>query len=236
MPLSRNLETEWLDILPEDDPQAKASRRDLRLVNRLMLSAMLAASKLRSLYPAKSAPRRILDMGAGDGTFMLALAKKLSRHWPCVEVTLLDRQNLMSDRTRQDFAELGWKAAPATADVIAYLEASQESHDIIIANLFLHHFAHDDLARLLALVARVTRRFVALEPRRARFPLAMSHLLWAIGCNRVTRHDAVASVRAGFAGDEISQCWPKHEGWQLAEAPAFPCSHCFIAQHGRTDL
>jgi hypothetical protein len=235
MPLPRTLETEWLDILPADDPQARASRRDLRRVNQLMLSAAMAARKLKACCPAGSAPRRILDMGAGDGTWMLALARRLARHWPGVEVTLLDRQDLLAERTRQGFADLGWRVAPATADVFAYLEASQqESHDIVIANLFLHHFERKDLARMFALIASTTRCFIALEPRRARFPLMMSRLLWAIGCNRVTRHDAVASVRAGFAGDELSQCWPKHDGWRHAEEPAWPYSHCFIAQYVRT--
>src|SRR5690606_38193422 len=103
----------------------------------------------------------------------------------------------------------------------------------VVANLFLHHFEDMDLARLLAFIACTTHFFVALEPRRGRFPLIMSRLLWAIGCNRVTRHDAIASVNAGFAGQELSQTWPRESGWQLTETPAWPFSHYFIARHDR---
>lgn len=233
--MQRRLETELLDILPTDDPEAKASRQDLRLVNRLMFSASLAAGRLKSLHASRPPPRRILDLGAGDGTLSLALARKLSAQWQGVEMTLLDRQDLLSERTRRSFESLGWKAQAATADVFDYLGHLRfASFDIAIANLFLHHFRQEELTRLCALIAGAAPAFFALEPRRSGFPLAMSRLLWAIGCNRVTRHDAVASVRAGFAGNEISQCWPTQRGWQLTETEVFPFSHCFIARHGRT--
>ena len=64
------------------------------------------------------------------------------------------------------------------------------------------------LAELLRLISQRAKLFIALEPRRARWPLFCSRLLWAIGCNDVTRHDAVVSVRAGFNGKEISALWP----------------------------
>jgi hypothetical protein len=45
----------------------------------------------------------------------------------------------------------------------------------------------------------------------------------------VTRHDAVASVRAGFAGRELSGLWPE-AGWQRREGLALPFTHFFAAQ------
>jgi hypothetical protein len=54
-------------------------------------------------------------------------------------------------------------------------------------------------------------------------------LLFAIGCNDVSRHDAVASVRAGFSGRELSRLWPERDGWTLHEAPAWPFTHAFAA-------
>jgi hypothetical protein len=72
--------------------------------------------------------------------------------------------------------------------------------------------------------------FVAIEPRRAAWPLFCSRLLWAIGCGKVTRHDAVISVRAGFSGNELSDLWPDKNNWELTEQPAGAFSHLFIAR------
>jgi len=57
-----------------------------------------------------------------------------------------------------------------------------------------------------------------------------SRAVGLIGCNRVTRHDAPASVRAGFTGRELSQLWPEPESWLLEERAAGPFSHLFVAQ------
>jgi hypothetical protein len=55
-------------------------------------------------------------------------------------------------------------------------------------------------------------------------------LLWAIGCNGVTQYDARVSVRAGFAGNELSALWPASGDWRLTERPAGLFSHLFVAQ------
>jgi hypothetical protein len=46
----------------------------------------------------------------------------------------------------------------------------------------------------------------------------------------VTRHDAVISVRAGFAGRELSALWPDRDRWLVIEGPAGRFSHRFVAQ------
>jgi hypothetical protein len=103
----------------------------------------------------------------------------------------------------------------------------------LIANLFLHHFQEKELAPLLALAAARTDIFAACEPRRSPLPLAFSSLVGFIGCNRVTRHDAVISVRAGFAGNELSGWWPAKPEWHLEERSAGMFTHTFLAQRNR---
>jgi hypothetical protein len=45
----------------------------------------------------------------------------------------------------------------------------------------------------------------------------------------VTRHDAPASVRAGFAGLELSALWPNEGRWELHESTRL-FAHCFVAR------
>lgn len=225
----RCLEPEWLDTLPPDDPRALRSRRDLQRVNAWMLNAGIMTRALLNCSQGRP-PRRLLDLGSGDGTFMLRVARRLAPHWPGVTAILLDQQSIVSAETRRQFHSLGWTIETAAADVFDLLERdSRTDVDVICANLFLHHFERERLARLLELAAQRTRCFVACEPRRAAHALAASKLLWAIGCNDVSRHDAVVSVRAGFTGGELSALWPAHAGWTLHEHPARLFTHCFAA-------
>jgi hypothetical protein len=145
-------------------------------------------------------------------------------------VTLLDQQNIVSDATRQAFAALGWKAKPVRADAFEYLEQLPARVDILTANLVLHHFSQEQLTRLLSLAAQSTRLFAACEPRRSKFVLRISRLLWLIGCSEVARQDAVLSARAGFRGKELSTLWPTEGRWELHEDAARLFTHCFVAR------
>jgi hypothetical protein len=178
----------------------------------------------------KTAPRTMVDLGSGDGTFMLKVARRLSPLWRDVTVTLLDRHNIVSRETRERFTDLHWRAEPLAADVFDFLALLPPADiDTVMANLFLHHFEDWQLKRLLKEAARQAPLFVACEPRRGRMPLLLSAMTWAIGANKVTRHDAVASVRAGFRGQELSALWPEPDQWRLHEWAASPLSHCFVA-------
>ena len=117
----RRLEAEWLDLLPADDPRAIRSRRDLRRVNLFMLQAGIMR-RLLMRYAGDAKPRSLLELGCGDGTFMLRLARRLAPRWPDVTVTLLDRQSIVSEETKAAFRALGWHPRTVTADVFAFLE------------------------------------------------------------------------------------------------------------------
>ncbi|WP_062015208.1 class I SAM-dependent methyltransferase [Aureimonas sp. AU4] len=228
-PLPRRLVTERLDVLEPADPLAMGSRRDLVLVNRLMFAGPIAAGLLRRHVAAP--PRRILEVGAGDGRFALHLAKRLAERWPGVEIVLLDRQDLVTAETRRAFAALGWLARPLAADVFALpgaLGMGDPGFDCVFANLFLHHFEGDALRRLLRLLAQMAPVVIATEPHRDRASLLASRLLGLLGANAVTRHDAPASVRAGFCGRELSAQW-EAPGFALHEARHGPFTQGFAA-------
>jgi hypothetical protein len=184
----------------------------------------------------RQAIRRIVELGAGDGSFLL----KVARRWgPPVErmtVVLVDRQNLVKTTVRREFARFGWDVECVTADVFDWLsEARMEPGTGTIANLFLHHFDEDELRTLFHRASSMSNFFAACEPRRASLALNASRLLGVIGCNSVSRHDATVSVRAGFRGRELSALWPEQNGWLLDEHEAGLFSHCFLARR-RTAL
>jgi 2-polyprenyl-3-methyl-5-hydroxy-6-metoxy-1,4-benzoquinol methylase len=218
---ARRLEGEWLDELPAEDPRARRSRADLRRVNAIMGNARIVARELA--LP----PRTWVEIGAGDGAFALSLARTLKS--PGMHVTLVDRQRIVSPETTAGLEASGTRVEVAQADVFEWLERPGAAVDAIVANLFLHHFEDEPLRRMLALIARRTRLFVACETRRSTFALAGARMLGAIGCNDVTRHDAVASIRAGFRNGQLCALWPAGP-WALREEARGLFSHLFVAR------
>ena len=228
--LKRILEPELLDELPADDPRAIHSRRDLQRVNALMGHAGAMARALTVAFNGRS-PRSIVELGAGDGTLLLQLAKQVAPRWKPSRVALVDRQQLLTPHTQAEFAALSWNVEAISMDVFDWLERpNAEPSDVTIATLFLHHFENEDLRRLLCRAASQTGVFLSCEPRRSNFALTAAGLLPLIGCNGVTWHDATISVRAGFADQELSGLWPHDDSWRLTERQQGLFSHSFMAQ------
>ena len=228
----RVVEPELLDLLPASDPRAIRSRADLQRLNAFMGNARILTDAFYRHVDFDTTRQRslhICELGAGDGTLLL----KMARAWSALDVTaeaeIVDLQYLVSEQTRHDFIALNWSLTPVAVDVLTWLNQSTRRADVIFANLFLHHFPDMELREMLRLAAARTNLFIACEPRRSVFTLGAARLVGLIGCNAVTRHDAVASVHSGFAGHELSALWPTSGKWQLSEDPAGSFSHCFIS-------
>lgn len=242
---NRIVEAETLDHLAPDAPQARRSRRDLVRVHRVMGTRRVMAHAWQALVSPQraAAPLRVLELGAGDGSLLLGLARSWLPSWRQVHLCLMDRQDLVTPRTLAAFAQAGWSAQVQVADVLTWAAAGDQATpgqpgpgwDLITTSLFLHHFEGPELGLLLAAAAVRCDRFFACEPRRSWLALAGSHLVGAIGANAVTRRDAVLSVRAGFRDQELTARWAQLGGaWQTREFSAGLFSHCFSARRSAT--
>lgn len=240
MALARSVVPELLDSLPVDDPSAMRSRQDLKRVHWAMGTRSILLRALRDFrIERQDRPLRILELGAGDGSLMLSVARALEPSWAPVELTLLDRQALLDPATVAAYARLGWVVNAQVTDIhdwsrttihASYSAVPSARWDLIVVSLFLHHFEGEPLATLLSAVALDAERFLACEPRRSRLTLLASQLIGALGVNAVTRADAVASVRAGFNGAEITDLWPAPStAWEAREYAAGRFSQCFVA-------
>ena len=230
--MRRVVEPEILDRLAPDDPRALRARRDLRRANAMMLQDVVMARTL-SKYATRP-PRVLVDLGSGDGIFMLRVARRLARRWRDVEAILVDQQDAVSGETRAAFAALGWKVSVAAENVFAFLERTPRPEaDVITANMFLHHLQEADLVRVLASVARIAPLFVAGELRRTKFARESARFMWLAGFGDVICHDARVSATAAFVGKELSALWPQ-DGWRTREGAVSPWTHFFVAQRSAT--
>lgn len=222
----RHLVPEILDGLDAHDSRAIRSRRDLAWINALMFQPRIMAALLRR--HTREPPRRLLEIGSGDATFMLAVAGHLASEWRNVELVALDRIDLVSAETRWNFEKLGWRVETVVADVFDWIETpGLTPFDAVCTNLFLHHFEGEALAHLCASLQRIAPVFAATEPRRNAIALSACALLRLIGANDVTMHDAAASVRAGFSGDDLTKLWPARHSGRVEERAIGPFTHAF---------
>jgi hypothetical protein len=207
----RVLEPELLDALPPTDERAQHSRRDLRKLNWLMGHRRLM---LRMMRTARF--NKLIDLGSGDGQFASTVTCGLPR---ACSLVLVDQQRVA-----------GAPEELVVSDVLTFLRGMDPTPGTaLMANLFLHHFTDDLLREMFDLAERKVDWFFACEPRRSWASLFLIRLLPLIGCNSVTRHDAAASIRAGFCGNELSLLWPQSSGWNVSERECGFATHCFMA-------
>ena len=225
--MNRIVRPELLDDLPPEDPRAIRSRRDLRRLNRIMGHARVISQSLIDAGFSEFG-RRIVDLGSGDGTFCL----RLIRHLPVVsagQVVIIDRFNLVTAETRNAFSQFGWQLTTHNGDIFEQLaQLEPQPGTAAVANLFLHHFSDQALGRLLQIVVEKCDLLVACEPRRSLLALTASKLVGLVGCGPVTRHDAIASVRAGFIDGDLTKLW-RSRNWNVRERRCGLFSHCFVA-------
>ena len=189
MLVQRELSPEKLDALPADHPEAVASRRDLRIIDRIMGNSRWLARQLRN---SPLAPGRCVEFGAGGGT----LARRLLSTPGLTRYTAID----LAPRPADLPSGIDW----IEGDLLDNRDLDYA--DTLLASLILHHFDAEDLARLGAKIERAgIGAIFAAEPRRqSRFQALAQAGRW-IGFNDVTLHDASVSVAAGFRGRELPQ-------------------------------
>jgi len=186
--VKRQVVPEILDSLPGDDPGALRSRRDLRLINFLMGN--------ERWIMMQNHDGGVIELGAGEGQLTRRLAKR-------GKVVGLDFQE------RPDGLDIPWE----TGDLFASLP--KVDGETVVANLILHHFEDRQLARLGELI-RKRRALIAVEPWRSRISLAEGYALWPF-INHVTKHDMVASIRAGFRKGELRGLLDLGDEWEWKE-------------------
>ena len=210
--MPRLLTPELLDSLPPDHPDARHSRRDLRLINRAMGNHRWFARTLPPLLrPGESA----LELGAGTGE----LGRRLAARGAAVDGL---------DRVPRPTA---WPAARAwhVSDLRTF--DGYARYGAVLANLILHHLSDSELAALGATLNRTARLVLASEPKRSprvqRLFALVSPLFRA---NHVTRHDAYVSIAAGFRADELPRTLGLHPSdWDCRCTPTVLGAYRLVA-------
>lgn len=202
--MERCVEPEILDSLPANDREAIRSRRDLRWINAIMGNHRWIARRVRSLIRPGW---RVLELGAGDG----GLGRRL------IASSAIDPRDLcavdLAPRPDDWPSEPGWKQQNIFAEPLPPAE-------LVVANLFLHHFKAPDLVKLGRQLPKECRFLICSEPARRELHLWQGRLLNLLPLSPVTRHDMLVSIRAGFLHGELPDSLGL-DGWKTAVSNTF---------------
>jgi len=141
----------------------------------------------------------LVDVGTGCGDIPCAAAACARRYGIALSLVGIERIPAAARSAR---------AAGLTA-VLAdggALPLGPGAVDVVIASQVLHHLPRELAVRWIASFDRVARRAVVLaDLRRSRVAMAGVWMAsFGLGFRRQTRHDAVLSVRRGYAVEEFS--------------------------------
>jgi len=140
-----------------------------------------------------------LEVGAGSGYVPRTARERLGRRGLQLYLTLLDRApSHLGNGDRP--------SVPRVAGDAGALPFANQSFDLVSSCLLAHHFSPQELLRVVEEGLRVARIAVLINDL-VRHPIhvALGYAGWPLYRSRLTRHDAIASIRQAYRPDEIEE-------------------------------
>ncbi|MEP7367197.1 MAG: methyltransferase domain-containing protein [Acidobacteriota bacterium] len=182
--MSRIIEPEILDDAP--DELASSILAELEFINRWFGGERVLHSELDRFPGIHS----ILDVAAGNGWAARSLQRRFGMH------------TVSLDRLPRNLAHAPHPKIAADARSLPFTD---DSFDVVISSLFLHHLTDEELGILLASCGRIARRaVVCVDLDRSWmtahfFTLTSPFFRW----HPITVADGFTSVRAAFTPAEL---------------------------------
>ncbi len=207
--MKRILTPERLDGRRPDPLLLRQSLADLAWMNRYLGVAGGMTQQLGRMVGGKVHRLRILDVGAGGGDILVALARWCRRRAIEFQGVAVDRGRETSRLARATTGETGesHRIRVVCGDALR-LPFADRSYDVTVCSTFLHHLEPDQVIQTLGEMARVSAvGFVVSDLRRGPLgylaSLGLAFTVWAR--HSYTRHDGPASMRAAFTLQEARE-------------------------------
>ena len=192
------------ELLDEDRGtrrEIRDSLDDLWRINRWLGGISTSLRLLEDFFARAGAhPVRVLDVGAGDSRLAGQLQRELRKRGFEAEFTVLERRLSHLGNGHMSAAA----PQPVVADALA-LPFADGSFNVVMCNLFFHHFSDEPARQLLCGIAAISSEAVIInDPERHRLPyLFMRYAPW-FAHSPITRHDGPASVRQAYTRSELA--------------------------------
>jgi ubiquinone/menaquinone biosynthesis C-methylase UbiE len=211
----RNLRPELLDLDEAPFEEVKDSLQDVQRVNRYLSGYRVLLHHMGRFFDRhdSSQPLRILDAATGSADQPLEVVRYARRRGIPVQVTAIDINRKMLHFAQEEsrkFPEIRFVQCDALN-----MPFGENSFDVVINSLALHHFSRDHAVALLKSFSKLARRGVIVNDlHRSRVAHASIYILTRLLTqNRLTRYDAPVSVMNAFTPEEM-RAMAREAGWQ----------------------
>jgi ubiquinone/menaquinone biosynthesis C-methylase UbiE len=181
------------------------SLADLRMINRWFGGTHAVCQTIRKIAAARRLDMiSLLDVAGGGGDVSTIAAESLANSGIRLNPVVLDRAASHLNRRSSNHHASNHLSSNICGDALM-LPFADNSFDIVGSSLFIHHLEPPQIVQSMREALRVARHAVFISDLiRHPLHLALSYAGYALYRSRLTRHDAVASVRRAYTKDEMA--------------------------------
>ena len=206
---------ELLDLHAGNLAEVRRSLADIRRINTYMGGAKPVCDAVWNLLGDRESAT-VLDIGTGNADILRRLEKQAKQRGVdlhCVGLDINARHLQIAREETRDCADISLLGADAFA-----LPLADQSVDIVISTLFLHHFRAEQIRALLCEFSRVSRVGWTMHDQvRDALPLWFFRVTRPIlARSYLTRYDAVASIYRAYTPAEMREIVAPIEGAEVA--------------------
>lgn len=194
--MKRVVVAELLDTDAGTPREVATSLQDLRMFNSWFGGVHTMSSLLRRVAQERGLKNiSWVDVAGGEGYVATRTQRSLARSGITAQPVILDRAP----------THLG-KIHPGVCGDALALPFRDNSFDAVGCSLFMHHLEPDEIVRFAQEGLRVARHaFLIHDLQRHPIHLALGYLGMPLYRSRITRHDALASVRRAYTVEEVGK-------------------------------
>jgi ubiquinone/menaquinone biosynthesis C-methylase UbiE len=194
--MKRVVAAELLDTDAGTPGEVATSLKDLRMFNSWFGGVHTMSSLLRRVAQQRGLKQiSWVDVAGGEGYVATRTQRSLARSGISSQPVILDRASTHLSKTH-----------PGVCGDALALPFRDNSFDAVGCSLFLHHLEPDEIVRFAREGLRVARHaFLIHDLQRHPVHLALGYLGMPLYRSRITRHDALASVRRAYTVEEVGK-------------------------------
>ncbi|HZD06807.1 MAG TPA: methyltransferase domain-containing protein [Candidatus Limnocylindrales bacterium] len=192
--MKRVVVEELLDSDAGTPAEVAGSLKDLRMFNSVFGGVHTMSSLLRRVAHKRGLKQiSWVDVAGGEGYVATRTQRSLARSGVSSQPVIVDRAPTHLGNTH-----------PAVCGDALALPFRDYSFDAVGCSLFMHHLEPAEIVRFVREGLRVARHaFLIQDLQRHPLHLALGYLGMPFYRSRITRHDAVASVRRAYTVEEV---------------------------------